>query len=87
MQKVFMRFNSIPAGELEKAIKWFSDTYLKESRDTPSNELTSYVLENCTAVRTAPDRDSSAKWWWTNEDMLENLEGFEEVFYNNIGEL
>lgn len=88
MQKVFMRFNSIPAGEFEKAIKWFSDTFLKEYRDTPSNELTSYVLENCTAVRTAPDRDSSRyKWWWTDEEMLAKLKGFEEVFYDSIGEL
>lgn len=88
MQKVFMRFNSIPAGELGKAIKWFSDTYLKEYRCTPSNELTSYVLENCTAIRTAPDRESSRdKWWWTNEEMLARLEGFEEVFYDSIGEL
>ena len=87
MEKVFMRFNSIPAGELGKALQWFSDTFLKESLDTPSNELTSYVLENCTAVRTAPDRDSRAKWWWTDEEMLAKLEGFEEVFYDNIGEL
>ena len=83
-----MRFNSIPVGELDRAIQWFSDTFLKESRNTPSNELTSYVLENCTAVRTAPDRDSSwNKWWWTDEEMLAKLEGFEEVFYNSIGEL
>ena len=88
MQKVFMRFNSIPVGELGKALQWFSDTYLKESQEKPSNEFTSYVLENCTAIRTAPDRDSSrAKWWWTGDEMLAKLKGFEEVFYNSIGEL
>ena len=86
MEKVFMRFNSIPAGELGNAIKWFSDTYLKESSDIPSS-VTNYVLENCTAVRTAPYRDSRTKWWWTDEEMLAKLEGFEEVFYNSIGEL
>lgn len=88
MQKVFMRFNSIPAGELGKAIQWFSDTYLKESCDTPSNEFTSFILENCTAIRTAPDRYSSTtKWWWTGDEMLAKLKGFEEVFYDSIGEL
>ena len=88
MQKVFMRFKSVPAGKLGKAIQWFSDTYLKESDEKPTNELTSFVLENCTAVRTAPDSYSSrAKWWWTDEEMLAKLEGFEEVFYNSIGEL
>lgn len=84
MQKVFMRFNSIPAGEFEKAIKWFSDTYLKESYEKPPFFAPGF----CTAIRTAPDRYSSrAKWWWTSEDMLENLEDFEEVFYNSLGEL
>ena len=87
MQKVFMRFNSIPVGELDRAIQWFSDTYLKESSDIPSS-VTHYVLENCTAIRTAPDRDSSlTKWWWTDEEMLAILVGFEEVFYDSIGEL
>ena len=84
MQKVFMRFNSMPAGELGKAIQWFSDTYLKESDEKP----TGYVPGLCTAIRTAPDRDSSrTKWWWTEDEMLAKLEGFEEVFYNSIGEL
>ena len=84
MQKVFMRFNSIPVGEFEKAIKWFSDTYLKESDEKPPF----FAPTICTAIRTAPERYiSSAKWWWTCEDKLANLEGFKEVFYNNIGEL
>lgn len=84
MQKVFMRFNSIPFGELGKAIQWFSDTYLKESDEKPPF----FSPSICTAIRTAPDRDSSrAKWWWTDEEMLAKLEGFEEVFYDNIGEL
>ena len=82
-----MRFNSVPAGELGKAIQWFSDTFLKESRYIPTNELTSFILENCTAIRTAPYRDSSTKWWWTDEEMLAKLKGFEEVFYDRIGEL
>ena len=84
MQKVFMRFKSVPAGEFEKAIKWFSDTYLKESYEKPPF----FAPGLCTAIRTAPDRYSSrAKWWWTSEDMLANLEDFEEVFYGSIGEL
>lgn len=84
MEKVFMRFNSIPAGELGKAIQWFSDTFLKESYEKP----TGYVPGLCTAIRTAPDRDSSrTKWWWTEDEMLAKLEGFEEVFYDSIGEL
>lgn len=84
MQKVFMRFNSIPAGELGKAIQWFSDTYLKESYEKPIGIFPSI----CTAIRTAPDRYSSTtKWWWTGKEMLASLEGFEEVFYDSIGEL
>lgn len=84
MQKVFMRFNSINVCEFENAVKWFSDTYLKESDEKPMG----YFPSICTAIRTAPDRDSSrAKWWWTDEEMLAKLEGFKEVFYNNIGEL
>ena len=84
MQKVFMRFNSISVGELGKAIQWFSDTFLKESYEKPPF----FAPAICTAIRTAPDRDSSsAKWWWIDEEMLANLEGFEEVFYNTIGEL
>ena len=84
MQKVFMRFNSIPVGELGKALQWFSDTYLKESDEKPSF----FAPGLCTAIRTAPDRDSSrAKWWWTEDEMLAKLEGFEEVFYDSIGEL
>ena len=79
-----MRFNSIPVGEFENAIKWFSDTYLKESREKPPF----FAPTICTAIRTAPDRDSSTtKWWWTGEETISKLEGFEEVFYNSIGEL
>lgn len=81
MQKVFMRFNSIPAGELGKAIQWFSDTYLKESDEKPPF----FAPGLCTAIRTAPDRDSS--WWWTEDEMLAKLKGFEEVFYDSIGKL
>lgn len=77
MQKVFMMFNKVPAGELEKAIQWFSDTYLRESYEKPIG-----LPSLCTAIRTAPDRDSTrTKWWWTDEEMLERLEGFAEVFY------
>ena len=79
-----MRFNSIPVGEFDRAIKWFSDTFLKESYEKPPF----FAPTICTAIRTAPDRESSiAKWWWTDEEMLAKLEGFEEVFYDNIGKL
>jgi hypothetical protein len=85
MQKVFMRFNSAPTGELGKAVQWFSDTYLKESYHKPSAWK---APTECTAIRTAPDRDSTrTKWWWTDEELLAELEGFAEVFYSNIGEL
>ena len=83
MEKVFMRFNSIPVGELGKAIQWFSDTFLKESYEKPRF----FSPSISTAIRTAPDRDSRTKWWWTDEEMLAKLEGFEEVFYDSIGEL
>ena len=43
MKKVFMRFNSIPVGEFEKAIQWFSDTYLKESYENPHSLLLVFV--------------------------------------------
>lgn len=77
-----MRYNKVPASELENAIKWFSDTYLKESYEKPRVHAPSV----CTAIRTAPNR-IGIKWWWTDEDMLAKLEDFTEVFYyKDLGE-
>lgn len=82
MEKVFMRFDSIPKDELDKAVQWFSDTYLKESYEKPRRCPPSV----CTAIRTAPDR-ISIKWWWTDSEMLAKLKGFTEVFYyNDLGD-
>ena len=83
MEKVFMRFDSIPKCELNKAVQWFSDTYLKESDVKPLD----YIPSLCTAIRTAPDRESTrTKWWWTDGEMLSKLKGFTEVFYNYLGD-
>ena len=80
MQKVYINLMKIPKDVRPRAINWFTDTFIEYFYNRPWPEY------NAEYLRTAPERHNGNKWWWSDEEHIQKLSEFKEVFYGDIGE-